>query len=71
MHRRLLSVVAAAVLAENIQTTGVIVVVPKQRPAAKAWATRFIEEAKADGTVRRALDGAGFPNAELAPPAKP
>jgi polar amino acid transport system substrate-binding protein len=60
-----------AVLAENIQTTGVIVVVPKQRPAAKAWAARFIEEAKADGTVRRALDGAGFAKAELAPPAKP
>lgn len=58
------------VLPENIQTTSVIVVVPKERPAAKAWAARFIEEAKADGTVRAALDGAGFTGAELAPPAK-
>ena len=48
------------VLDENIQTTGVIVVVPKERPAAKAWAARFIEEAKADGTVRRALESAGI-----------
>lgn len=58
------------VLPENIQTTGVIVVVPKERPAAKAWAARFIEEAKADGTVRAALDGAGFREAQLAPPAR-
>ena len=28
-----------------------------------------LEEAKADGTVRRALDGAGFTNAAVAPPA--
>jgi polar amino acid transport system substrate-binding protein len=59
------------VLAENIQTTAVIVVVPKNRSATKAWAAHFIEEAKADGTVRRALDGAGFANAVLAPAAKP
>jgi polar amino acid transport system substrate-binding protein len=59
------------VLPENIQTTAVIVVVPKSRPATKAWAARFIEEAKRDGTVRRALDHAGFTSAALAPPAKP
>jgi polar amino acid transport system substrate-binding protein len=59
------------VLPENIQTTAVIVVVPKNRPATRAWAARFIEEAKADGTVRRALDGAGFTSAVLAPAAKP
>jgi hypothetical protein len=29
-----------------------------------------MEEAKADGTVRRALDGAGFSNATVAPPAQ-
>lgn len=56
------------VLDEFIQSTGVIVVVPKNRPAARAWAARFLEEAKADGTVRRALDAAGFANAEMAPP---
>jgi polar amino acid transport system substrate-binding protein len=59
------------VLPENIQTTAVIVVVPKAHAATRAWAARFMEEAKADGTVRRALDRAGFAGAVLAPPAKP
>ena len=57
-------------LDEVIQSTGVVVVVPKERPAAREWAARFIEEAKKDGTVRRALDGAGFVNATVAPPAR-
>ena len=57
------------VLDEIIQSTGVIVVVPKNRPVTRAWAARFLEEAKSDGTVRRALDGAGFTSAEAAPPA--
>jgi polar amino acid transport system substrate-binding protein len=56
------------VLEENIQTTGVIVVVPKDRPAARAWAARFLEDAKGDGTVRRALDNAGFREMAVAPP---
>ena len=56
-------------LDEIIQSTGVVVVVPKNRPAARAWAAQFLEEAKADGTVRRALDSAGFANAPVAPPA--
>ena len=57
------------VLDEAIQTTGVVVIVPKDRPAAHAWAAQFLEDAKADGTVRRALDGAGFASAMVAPPA--
>jgi polar amino acid transport system substrate-binding protein len=56
------------VLDDVIQSTGVVVVVPKNRPAARAWAAKFMEQAKADGTVRRALDGAGFSNATIAPP---
>jgi polar amino acid transport system substrate-binding protein len=55
-------------LDEVIQSTGVVVVVPKNRPAAREWAARFIEEAKKDGTVRRVLDGAGFVNAAVPPP---
>src|SRR4051812_34509126 len=43
------------VLDEDIQSTGVVVVVPKDRPATRAWASTFMEKAKADGTVRRAL----------------
>ena len=56
-------------LDEIIQSTGVVVVVPRNRPVTRAWAAQFIEEAKADGTVRRALDGAGFANVAVAPPA--
>ena len=58
-------------LDEIIQATGVVVVVPKGRPAMRAWAARFLEEAKADGTVRRALDDAGFGTAPVAPPTAP
>lgn len=43
---------------------------PKGKPAALAYATAFIEEAKRDGTVRKALDNAGLKNAPVAPPAK-
>jgi polar amino acid transport system substrate-binding protein len=56
-------------LDDVIQSTGVVVVVPKDRPATLAWAAGFLEEAKADGTVRRALDSAGFREAPVAPPA--
>jgi polar amino acid transport system substrate-binding protein len=56
------------VLPDIIQATGVIVVVPKNRPVTRAWAARFLEEAKADGTARRALDSAGFKDAVVAPP---
>jgi polar amino acid transport system substrate-binding protein len=55
-------------LDDVIQSTGIVVVVPKNRPAAREWASRFLEEAKANGTVRRALDGEGFTNAVVAPP---
>ena len=47
---------------------GTAVVVPKNRPAALAYVTEFIEEAKFSGIVRRALDGAGLRGAPVAPP---
>ncbi len=47
------------------------VAVPKGRPAALAQASALIEEAKAAGLVRRALDDAGLKHAEVAPPAPP
>jgi polar amino acid transport system substrate-binding protein len=47
-----------------------MVVVPKNRPAALDWVTHFIEDAKADGTVRRALDRAGLINAHVARPTR-
>lgn len=55
------------VLDEVIQSTGVVVVVPKGKAAAKVWAAHFLDAAKADGTVRRALDGNGFSSDKVAP----
>jgi polar amino acid transport system substrate-binding protein len=60
----------ARVLDEPVQSTGVVVTVPKNRPAARNWAAHFIEEAKADGTVRRAFDSAGFAGTAVAPARK-
>lgn len=58
------------VLDEPVQTTHVVVVVPKGRAESAAWAARFVEEAKADGTIRRVLDAAGFTHAAVAPPVR-
>ncbi len=43
------------------------VCVPKGRPAALAYVTEFIEEAKASGLVRKALDEMGLTASEVAP----
>ena len=45
----------------------VAVAVPKGRPAALAYVTVFVEEAKASGSVRRALDHAGLRSSVVAP----
>jgi polar amino acid transport system substrate-binding protein len=42
--------------------------VPKNRPAALAYASAFMEAAKASGSVRRALDRAGMQDEAVAPP---
>jgi polar amino acid transport system substrate-binding protein len=55
------------ILEEPINSTSVVVVVPKGRTAIRDWAAHFIEGAKADGTVRRALDSSGFADAKVAP----
>jgi polar amino acid transport system substrate-binding protein len=54
------------VLNEVIQSTGVVVVVPKGRAVVLNWAVHFLDDAKADGTVRRALDSSGFTDAKVA-----
>ena len=51
----------------DFQKTGIAVAVPPDRPAALAYVTSFMEEAKRDGTVRRALDDAGFDDTPVAP----
>lgn len=46
---------------------GTAIAVRKGRPAALAAICRFIEVAKADGTVRRALDAHGMADSDVAP----
>ena len=41
---------------------------PQGKRAAHAYVTRFIEDGKTDGTLRRALDAAGFGDLAVAPP---
>jgi polar amino acid transport system substrate-binding protein len=57
----------ARVLPGHFQQTGIAVAVPKGRPAALKIASGLIEDVKKSGLVRRALDRAGFKDAEVAP----
>jgi polar amino acid transport system substrate-binding protein len=59
----------ARVLEGAFSIDGVAVAVPKDRPAALAYVSEFIETAKAGGLVRQAFDAAGFKDAAVAPPA--
>jgi polar amino acid transport system substrate-binding protein len=43
------------------------IAVPKSKPAALAYASAFIEEAKASGLVRRAFDDIGLKSSQVAP----
>ncbi len=56
-------------LDEPLQTTATAVAVPKGRPAALAFVTAFVEQAKSSGLARRVLDDAGLGAARVAPPA--
>jgi polar amino acid transport system substrate-binding protein len=55
------------IVAGHFHATFIAVAVPKDHPAALAYVTALIEQAKADGAVRRALDAAGLPKATVAP----
>jgi polar amino acid transport system substrate-binding protein len=57
----------ARVLLGNFQQTGISVAVPKGRAAALTIVSALLEDAKRSGLVRRALDAAGFKDAEVAP----
>jgi polar amino acid transport system substrate-binding protein len=57
----------ARVLDGHFHAAGVAPAVPKERPAALAYVTAFIEEAKAEGAVRRILDRHGIKGV-VAPP---
>jgi polar amino acid transport system substrate-binding protein len=51
----------------GFQQTVVAIAAPKGRPAARAYLTTFMEEAKASGLVRRAMDRAGMQDLMVAP----
>jgi polar amino acid transport system substrate-binding protein len=55
------------ILPGHFLATGVGAAVPKNKPAAHAWLDAFMDEARTDGTIRRALDAAGLKDAEVAP----
>ena len=52
----------------GFQRTGIAIAVPKGHPEALAYVTKFIEDAKASGSVRRAMDRAGMAHLAVAPP---
>ncbi|MGI3901715.1 MAG: transporter substrate-binding domain-containing protein [Janthinobacterium lividum] len=51
----------------GFQRTSVAIAVPPGNPAALATASAFLDRAKRDGTVRRALDDLGLPHEPVAP----
>jgi polar amino acid transport system substrate-binding protein len=55
------------VLDGAILSSSTAVAVPKNKPAALAYVTAFMEEEKAAGNVRRYLDAIGLKNATVAP----
>ena len=54
----------------GFQQTGIAIAVAKGRPGALAYVSAFLERAKASGSVRRALDQAGFRDQPVAPAAE-
>jgi polar amino acid transport system substrate-binding protein len=64
------TVPGARILDEAFHKLGIAIAVPKNRPAALAYASDFMEAAKASGSVRRALDRAGMQGEAVAPPGR-
>jgi polar amino acid transport system substrate-binding protein len=56
------------ILDGHFWAAGTAIAIPKGRPAALGYASRFIEDAKADGSVRATFDRAGLASATVAPP---
>jgi polar amino acid transport system substrate-binding protein len=57
----------ARIVDGGFQQTVIAIAVPKGRPAALDYVTKFMEEAKASGAVRRAMDRAGMQDLAVAP----
>jgi len=60
-------VAGSKILEGDFNKLFVAIAVPKNRPAALAYVTEFMEDAKRSGLVRRAFDDSGFKSAEVAP----
>jgi polar amino acid transport system substrate-binding protein len=56
------------ILEGHFWAAGTAIAVPKGRPAALEYASGYIEDAKADGSVQTAFDRAGLTGATVAPP---
>jgi polar amino acid transport system substrate-binding protein len=55
------------ILDDAFLNSSTAICVPKDRPAALAFVSDFIEEAKASGLVRKALDEMGLKSSQIAP----
>jgi polar amino acid transport system substrate-binding protein len=55
------------VLDDAFLSSSTAVAVPKNKPAALAYVSAFVEEAKASGLVRRAMDAVGLTTSMVAP----
>jgi polar amino acid transport system substrate-binding protein len=60
-------IAGARILDDAFLNSSTAVCVPKGRPVALAYVSEFIEEAKASGLVRRALDEMGLTSSQVAP----
>lgn len=61
----------AQVLADRFLTVRQGIGLPKGHPVGLGYVRTFVEQAKASGLVKRAIDHAGLRGAEVAPPAPP
>lgn len=57
----------SVILDGAFQTVGVAIGIQKNKPAALAYVKEFVDEAKKDGTVRKAFDRAGLQSLAIAP----
>ena len=60
-------IAGSRILDDAFLNSSTAVCVPKGKPAALSYVSKFIEEAKASGLVRRALDEMGLKSSQVAP----
>ncbi len=60
-------IAGSRILDDAFLNSSTAVCVPKGKPAALAYVSEFIEEAKASGLVRKALDEMGLKSSQIAP----